>query len=273
MMGTPEYMAPELAEEEASPRSDIYALGILLYQMLTGQVPFKGNSPFTVYLKHLHEQPVTPAALNPAIPPEIGHVVLRALAKNPDDRYQTAQEFNTAYQQALAQANARQLERTEAAIRLYDTILPVPQIRLIKQGDLHKPDELQRQEVTLSRRRKQQRGFATLVAVLILLMLSLLSPSGKDAQQLLLTSLVIQPIVQTTHHKEGPASHLPPTPTMLPIPQPVIIPQHAGAGTSNNGSNGQSYRHGGNGPDHHGHGDGQGDGNSGDSSGHGHGDE
>ena len=56
IIGTPEYMAPELAQKEASPHSDIYALGILLYQMLTGQVPFKGDAPIQVYLKHIQEQ-------------------------------------------------------------------------------------------------------------------------------------------------------------------------------------------------------------------------
>src|SRR5712692_9065996 len=61
LIGTPEYMAPELAEQPATTSSDIYAVGIMLYQMLTGQVPFKGNSPLSIYWKHIKEEPTPPS--------------------------------------------------------------------------------------------------------------------------------------------------------------------------------------------------------------------
>lgn len=101
LIGTPEYMAPELADGCLTTSSDIYALGILLYQMLTGRVPFKGSTSIGTYLKHIRELPVPPSVLNPAIPPSIERVVLRALEKDPYQRFRTASEFSQAYQQAL----------------------------------------------------------------------------------------------------------------------------------------------------------------------------
>lgn len=101
LVGTPEYIAPELVEGPATVASDIYALGILLYQMLTGRVPFQGSTPLATIWKHLQEQATPPSVLNPAIPYEIDQVVLRALAKNPQDRFLTTQEFAQTYQRAL----------------------------------------------------------------------------------------------------------------------------------------------------------------------------
>lgn len=102
LIGTAEYMAPELAEEDASPASDIYSLGILLYQMLTGDVPFKGTTPVGTFIKHLSERPPMPSRRNRNVPKEIEKVVLRALAKEPGLRYPSARAFAEAYQQALA---------------------------------------------------------------------------------------------------------------------------------------------------------------------------
>lgn len=101
LIGTPEYLAPELVTEPASQKSDIYALGVLLYRMLTGRLPFKGATPLILYWKHASEPPVRPSSLNPLIPPAIDDVILRALAKDPADRLATAWEMATAYRQVL----------------------------------------------------------------------------------------------------------------------------------------------------------------------------
>jgi serine/threonine protein kinase len=101
LIGTPEYMAPELAERPATTSSDIYALGVVLYQMLTGSLPFKASTPMAVYYKHIQERPLAPSRLNPAISPQVEQVVLWALAKNPQDRFKSAQEMAEAYAQAL----------------------------------------------------------------------------------------------------------------------------------------------------------------------------
>jgi serine/threonine protein kinase len=107
LIGTPEYMAPELAEEAFSTSCDIYALGVLLYQMVTGQVPFKGSTPLSIYWKHVQEQPVLPSLLNPAIPHPVDEVILCALEKDPHRRFHTAQELALAYKNALHSAHTK----------------------------------------------------------------------------------------------------------------------------------------------------------------------
>ena len=102
LVGTPEYMAPELTDRPESASSDIYALGILLYQMLVGHLPFRGSTPLSTYWKHLHEQPAPPSQLNPVIPYAVEQVIFRALEKEPRNRFRTAREMAQAYKRALA---------------------------------------------------------------------------------------------------------------------------------------------------------------------------
>ena len=90
-LGTPEYMAPEMLNgEPIDHRADIYALGIVLFQMLSGQVPFRGNTPFAVATKHLQEPPPSLHQINPAIPPAVDSIIQTALAKKREDRYVSA---------------------------------------------------------------------------------------------------------------------------------------------------------------------------------------
>jgi eukaryotic-like serine/threonine-protein kinase len=101
LMGTPEYMAPELADGHASISTDLYALAILLYQMVTGQLPFTGDTALAVYMRQLHEIPAPPSRFNSFITPDVDHVILRALDKDPRRRFQTPYELAQAYQQAV----------------------------------------------------------------------------------------------------------------------------------------------------------------------------
>jgi len=95
MIGTPEYMSPEQVEgKEADQRSDIYSLGIILYEMLTGRVPFEGDTPFTIGVKHKSEIPRDPRDLNTQIPQDLSRLVLKCLEKDKAKRYQTAQELH-----------------------------------------------------------------------------------------------------------------------------------------------------------------------------------
>lgn len=116
LLGTPEYMAPELADGPATTSSDIYALGVLLYQMVTGHVPFDGETPMAVYMKQLREEPLPPSYINPAIPPAIEQVILCALAKDPLYRYQTAIDLAQAYMEALEVSNT-----TDERLPFYET--------------------------------------------------------------------------------------------------------------------------------------------------------
>ncbi len=101
IMGTAQYLSPEQAQGHAvSESSDLYAVGVVLYELLTGQVPFEGESPVTVALKQVSVEPTPPSALNPAVTPALEGVVMRSLAKDPAARFANADEFIAALQQA-----------------------------------------------------------------------------------------------------------------------------------------------------------------------------
>src|SRR5207248_10334357 len=95
IIGTAQYLSPEQARgSPVDQRSDVYSVGIVLYEMLTGTVPFTGDTPLEIAMKHLSEVPVPPSELRDDVPDDLDLVVLRALAKDPEDRYQTAEEMN-----------------------------------------------------------------------------------------------------------------------------------------------------------------------------------
>jgi eukaryotic-like serine/threonine-protein kinase len=94
VVGTAQYIAPEQAQGlEVDARSDVYALGCCLYEMVTGQVPFTGPTPVAIAYRHVREDPTPPRALNPDVPVPLEQVILKAMAKRPEDRYQTAVEL------------------------------------------------------------------------------------------------------------------------------------------------------------------------------------
>jgi serine/threonine protein kinase/tetratricopeptide (TPR) repeat protein len=95
MIGTPEYMSPEQVEgKEADQQSDIYSLGIILYEMLTGHVPFEGDTPLAIAVKHKTEAPRDPKLVNAQIPEDLSRVVLKCLEKDKEKRYQSADELH-----------------------------------------------------------------------------------------------------------------------------------------------------------------------------------
>ncbi len=93
-LGTPEYMAPEQAMgADADHRSDLYAFGIMMYQMLLGQTPFRADTPAATLMAHVHRPLPLPTAINPDLDPKLEATLLKALAKDPDDRFQSAKEM------------------------------------------------------------------------------------------------------------------------------------------------------------------------------------
>ena len=96
VIGTAQYLSPEQARgEPVDARSDVYSLGCVLYEMLTGDPPFVGDTPLAVAYQHVREDPMPPSERHDDIPAELDAVVLKALAKDPEKRYQSAAEMRT----------------------------------------------------------------------------------------------------------------------------------------------------------------------------------
>ncbi|HWQ15834.1 MAG TPA: serine/threonine-protein kinase, partial [Roseiflexaceae bacterium] len=167
IVGTVDYMAPEQAMgQPIDGRTDLYALGVVLYQLLTGRVPFQADTPVAVLAKHTYEPPPPPRSLNPEIPPALEDVLLRAMAKSPADRFQSAQEmaeelervgrqitqprsitqFNTLYQSA---ARALREERWDVAAEL------LTQFLALEPGHVEAQAMLATAHAALERRRTQ----------------------------------------------------------------------------------------------------------------------
>jgi len=101
--GTPDYMSPEQAQGgKVDQRTDIYALGVILYEMLTGRVPYEAETPLAVILKKIQEPLPPPSSINPSIPAELEAVVLKALARDPADRFQTTRALLEAWKRGIA---------------------------------------------------------------------------------------------------------------------------------------------------------------------------
>jgi eukaryotic-like serine/threonine-protein kinase len=99
IMGTAQYLSPEQAQGHAvSATSDLYSIGVILYELLTGVVPFDGDTAVAIAFKQVSAQPIPPSSASPAVPPALDEIVLRALAKDPSQRYANADEFIAALQ-------------------------------------------------------------------------------------------------------------------------------------------------------------------------------
>jgi eukaryotic-like serine/threonine-protein kinase len=102
IIGTAQYLSPEQARgAPVDQTSDLYSVGVVLYEMLTGQVPFTGDTPLEIAMKHLSEVPRPPSELRSEVPHDLDSIVLRALAKDPADRYQSAEEMDADLQRVL----------------------------------------------------------------------------------------------------------------------------------------------------------------------------
>ena len=106
MIGTPAYMSPEQGlGESGDERSDIYSLGVLAFHLFTGRLPFEGDTPLSVVLKHVNELPPKPSSINPDIPESLENIVLKAMDKNPDNRWNSVNELNNEIRSILRNEN------------------------------------------------------------------------------------------------------------------------------------------------------------------------
>ena len=118
IVGTAQYLSPEQARgTNVDQRSDLYSLGIVLYELLTGTLPFNGDTPVEIAMKHLSQTPELPSVLRPELPRELDLVVTRALAKDPDERYQSAEEMDADLER-LSRGAAVSPETEESATQI-----------------------------------------------------------------------------------------------------------------------------------------------------------
>ena len=183
VIGTAQYLSPEQARgETVDARSDIYSAGCLMYELLVGRPPFIGESPVSVAYQHVREAPVPPSQLDPVITPDIDAVTLKALAKDPADRYQSAREMKADITRVLAgqQATAvvpRVREDATAATRAVPVLagtptqvappVPPPATLLPTEGVTGPPPDPDDEE------RKPRVGLAIAITAAILLVLGL----------------------------------------------------------------------------------------------------
>jgi beta-lactam-binding protein with PASTA domain len=164
IMGTAQYLSPEQAQGHAvSESSDLYAVGVVLYELLTGTVPFEGESPVTVALKQVSLEPRPPSERNPAVGPALDAVVMRALAKDPAQRFGSADELIAALQQAregIAPAPAPPLPNGAPT---------APTAMLVGPAPVGAPAALAVQERTAATAARRRRRFWAAVAAVLLL--------------------------------------------------------------------------------------------------------
>ena len=128
-VGTPLYISPEQAlSRPIDTRSDLYSLGIILYEVLTGVTPFRGDNPLSIMLQHIDEPPPSPALINPLISPALAAVVLQSIAKNPQDRFPSSTEMTIALAQAFHIPVPTRLDasKEQQKMPIYNPLQPRP---------------------------------------------------------------------------------------------------------------------------------------------------
>src|SRR4051812_23470388 len=159
VIGTAQYLSPEQARGEGvDARSDVYSAGCLLYELVTGTPPFTGDSPVAVAYQHVREDPRTPSSINPEIPPELDAILLKAMSKNPANRYQSAADMRADLLRAVAG------QRVEATPVMSDA----EKTTIIGATPAGYPDQWDDDDQA-ARRRKRNRIIALVVGALVLI--------------------------------------------------------------------------------------------------------
>lgn len=203
-VGTPAYMSPEQVRgaKDLDGRSDVYALGIMVFQMLTGRLPYQGETSLEIMLKHLQEPPPDLTAFRPDLPSAVAEVLRRAMAKHPDERYPTAGVFAQALQVALREGRVITPQETTTL-----TPLVTPQERM-----------------GLPKRPRRLRRLGLMFAVLIGLALAFGAATWLWGQRAFLTAAVPTATVLEPDDKSSSTSGPTPAPLASPTPLPVVLP-------------------------------------------------
>jgi eukaryotic-like serine/threonine-protein kinase len=169
VMGTPHYLSPEQAQgEEVTPVSDLYSIGVILYEALAGRVPFEGESAVAVAMKQVSQAPQRPSSINPDVSPALDSVVMRALEKSPGDRFQSADAFIAALDNALKAGD--ELRGGTAAF----APLP-PAVAVAEAAEM---DEIEEEE----RRRRRRFWILAAIAVLVGILIALAATRDTTAE-------------------------------------------------------------------------------------------
>jgi serine/threonine-protein kinase len=167
VMGTAAYFSPEQAEGKGvDARSDIYSLGVVLYEMAVGRPPFTGDSPVAVASKHVRDAPVLPREANPAVPMALEAIVMMAMAKNPDDRYRSAEELRA---DLLRFADGRPVEAADPGVTSMMTAVGVTQAVPAAPRTVAVPVAAGTPPEDLERKKRTRRLIALLIALLVAL--------------------------------------------------------------------------------------------------------
>ncbi|MEU5691083.1 Stk1 family PASTA domain-containing Ser/Thr kinase [Actinosynnema sp. NPDC020468] len=194
VIGTAQYLSPEQARGEAvDGRSDVYASGCVLFELLTGEPPFTGDSPVAVAYQHVREDPKSPSALNSKVTPALDAIVLKAMAKNPANRYQSAAEMRA----DLVRVLSGQRPSAPAVMTAEDrtaVLNQTPRTEVVQQGGRHRPsalreepanyDPLEEEEAERRARRKK----TIMVTLVVLLCVGVLALAAWITMTLLSTS-------------------------------------------------------------------------------------
>jgi serine/threonine protein kinase len=206
MVGTPAYMAPEQGMGKVGDeRSDIYSLGAVLYQLVTGTLPFDADTPLGTVLKHINSPLTPPTKLVFDLPPQVETVIMRALAKDPNNRYQTAKEFATDLEKAMTGESVEPISSELAMAPATDTIVS-PHTQY--QAEQKKQSTSSRAAAPETRPQRRQGTGILMGLVLILLIVVALFATGK------LDHLMTTLFSQTATPSPGPT--VPPTSTVTP---------------------------------------------------------
>jgi serine/threonine protein kinase len=174
ILGTADYISPEQAKgEPVGPPSDLYSLGIVLYEMLTGKLPYKAQNPLAVVMKHVNEPPPSSREVNPSVPEALDAVTLRLLAKNPKDRYATAQDLVQDLEQVRYGLPSAAAHSQKVSKKMSAPLLSSPESRTLRTAIRASSRTMPARVLEQVRRRRRIKLFS-LMATLLLLGLALL---------------------------------------------------------------------------------------------------